>query len=292
MAVAYNNTPSIDDDNLETFALLWLDAEVNSSEENRHAQRQLRSAINYLKRFEDANLCRQYIQFVSPYDRLVLIVSGRLGPEIVPQIHHIRQLSSIYVYCRDKPRNEQWAQDFSKVLYFVFTLFSTIFFYVKVKAVSTELDDLISRIKFDQKNLAKIEDPIIINVFTVVDNIDQTTTGMNGHFVHSLLLIDVLLRMKPLETDKQELIALCKNEYQGNKTELDIIHEFQGKYSLKSSLWWYTRESFLYKMLNKVLRKQNIDILFLFRFFIRDIRRELKQNQCQYPIRVYRGQTR
>jgi len=129
MAVAYNNVPYIDDDdNLETFALLWLDAEVNSSEENRHAQRQLRSTINYLKTFEDANLCRQYIQFVSSCDRLVLIVSGRLGQEIVPQIHHIRQLSSIYVYCMDKPRYEQWAKDFSKVLHFIFTLFSTLLF--------------------------------------------------------------------------------------------------------------------------------------------------------------------
>jgi hypothetical protein len=43
-------------------------------------------------------------------------------------------------------------------------------------------------------------------------------------------------------------------------------------------------------MLNKALRKQNIDILFLFRFFIRDIHRKLKQNQYQYSIRFYRGQ--
>ncbi len=131
MAVAYNNNaPYIDDDNLETFALLWLDAEVNSSEENRHAQRQLRSIINYLKTFEDANLCRQYIQFVSSCDRLVLIVSGRLGQEIVPQIHHIRQLSSIYVYCMDKPRYEQWAKDFSKVLRILFLLYFLLCFFL------------------------------------------------------------------------------------------------------------------------------------------------------------------
>jgi hypothetical protein len=39
MTVANNNASYIDDDNLEIFALLWLDAAVNSSEENRHAQR-------------------------------------------------------------------------------------------------------------------------------------------------------------------------------------------------------------------------------------------------------------
>jgi len=35
---------------------------------------------------------------------------------------------------------------------------------------------------------------------------------------------------------------------------------------------------------------QNINLLFLFRFFIRDIQRQLGQYQCSSPIRVYRGQ--
>jgi hypothetical protein len=43
-------------------------------------------------------------------------------------------------------------------------------------------------------------------------------------------------------------------------------------------------------MLNKALRVQNIDLLFLFRFVIGDIYRQLKQYQYQSPIRVYRGQ--
>ena len=66
---------------LKPFALLWLDASVNSSEENRQAQKELRSTINYLKTFEDTNQCQQYIQLVSPYDRIVLIVSGRVKSE-------------------------------------------------------------------------------------------------------------------------------------------------------------------------------------------------------------------
>jgi tetratricopeptide (TPR) repeat protein len=122
------------------------------------------------------------------------------------------------------------------------------------------------------------------------DNQDQSTTEVNGGFVHSLLLIDVLLRMKPVQRDKQELIALCNKEYKGNKAQLDVLRQFEKEYSSKNAFWWYTRNSFLYKMLNKALRVQNIDVLFLFRFFIRDIHRELERNQCQSPIRVYRGQ--
>jgi hypothetical protein len=103
------------DDNLETFGLLWLDAAVNSSEENRQAQQQLRATINHVITFEDANRCQQYIRSICAHDRLVLIVSGQLGQEVVPSIHQMRQLSSIYVYCMNKERNEKWAKNFTKV---------------------------------------------------------------------------------------------------------------------------------------------------------------------------------
>ncbi len=66
--------------------------------------------------------------------------------------------------------------------------------------------------------------------------------------------------------------------------------EFENEYSADKALWWYTRDAFLYRMLNKALRVQNIDLLFLFRFVIGDMYRQLKQNQCQLTVRVYRGQ--
>jgi hypothetical protein len=277
-------------DNLETFSLLWLDAQVNSTEDNRKTQQKLREIINHLKTFDDQNQCKQYIQSLSPQDRLVLIVSGRCGRQLVPQIHQLPQLSSIYVYCMDQKANEEWAKDFIKVRYvFLFLLFF-FFLLIQVKSVIVKLDDLIHQIKADQKSRAKVEEPLSINVFTASDNPDQSTTGLNGHFIHSLLLIDVLIRMKSVETDKQQLITLCKNEYKINGTQLAVVREFEREYSTDKALWWYTRNSFIYRMLNKALRVQNIDQLFLFRFVISDIYQNLKQYQCQSPIRVYRGQ--
>jgi tetratricopeptide (TPR) repeat protein len=55
-------------------------------------------------------------------------------------------------------------------------------------------------------------------------------------------------------------------------------------------VWWYTRDSFLYEILNKALREQDIGLLFLFRFVIAHIYEHLKENQCQSRVRVYRGQ--
>ena len=87
---------------------------MNNSQENIQAQQQLRTSINHLLTFEDDQQCLQYIQSLPKDDRIVLIVSGRLGQIIVPQIVHLRQIISIYVYCMDKKANEQWAQHFLK----------------------------------------------------------------------------------------------------------------------------------------------------------------------------------
>ncbi len=102
--------------NLETYSLIWLDATVNISKENIRAQQQLRTSINHLRIFEDDNECEEYIRSIPKEDRIVLIVSGGLGQKIVPHIHQLRQVFSIYVYCMNKKKNQQWAQQFSKVM--------------------------------------------------------------------------------------------------------------------------------------------------------------------------------
>jgi hypothetical protein len=103
------------DVNLETYCLVWLDGSVNDSEENILAQQQLRTSINHLLTFEDDQQCFEYIKSVSKDDRIVLVVSGRLGQIIVPKIVQFRQITSIYVYCMNKMVNEQWTKEFSKV---------------------------------------------------------------------------------------------------------------------------------------------------------------------------------
>jgi response regulator RpfG family c-di-GMP phosphodiesterase len=139
--------------NLETFSLLWLDAIVNDSVENIETQQRLRTLINHLKTFQHGDECIQYIQSL-PKDRFVLIVSGRLGQEVVPHIHNLRQVYSIYVYCLDKERNERWAKRFPKV-----------------KGVIVKLDELVSQIRSnqEQRSQTKINEPLPI-IFFLTNN--------------------------------------------------------------------------------------------------------------------------
>ncbi|CAF2648846.1 unnamed protein product [Rotaria sp. Silwood2] len=231
-------------------------------------------------KFQDVKQCQEYIEKQSQKGRLIMIVSGRLGREIVPSIHKLRQVISIYVYCMDKKSNEQWARNFAKV-----------------KAVIVEVNELISRIETDHRMQKIVEEPLSINIFTTNTNtnagtstIGASTMGVNGQFVFSQVLIDCLQRLESNKKDKEELIHLCKQEYKEEDVELRYIDEFKNSYSSDQVLWWYTRQSFFYKTLNAALRKQDIHFIFLFRAIISDMRCQLKNNQAKDPLQVYRGQ--
>jgi hypothetical protein len=117
-ASLHDDDPQTDRENLETFSLVWLDATIGNSKDSRNTEQQLRNIINHLRKFEDRHECEQYIEQRAQDERLVLIVSGELGQEIVPRIHHMRQVTSIYVYRTDKNRNERWTDQFTKVRVF------------------------------------------------------------------------------------------------------------------------------------------------------------------------------
>ncbi|CAF3915640.1 unnamed protein product [Rotaria sp. Silwood1] len=258
---------------LEIFCLVWLDA-GSTAKGGRDTEQQLRSIINHLRKFQDVALCQKYIHERTAKERVLMVVSGQLGREIVPSIHHLRQVISIYVYCFDKKRNEQWASK-----------------YAKVRAVVVELDELVSRIKADHKIQKVVEEPLSINIFTTGGGAGNSTTGLNGEFVFSQVLIDCLIRLRYTEEDRKELIRLCKQQYKGNSVELSNIREFQDEYSSDNVLWWYSRESFFYKTLNAALRTPaDIHAIFLFRKYITDIQDQLENHQAKHVLRVYRSQ--
>lgn len=150
----------------------------------------------------------------------------------------------------------------------------------------SELDKLVARIKGDHKIQQIIEQPFSINIFAA----GKSTGGVNGKFVFSQVLIECLLRLKPMENDTHELINYCKKVYEGNRYELANIREFERTYSSDKALWWYTRDTFFFKLLNSILRTENIHMIYLFRQYMADLQQQLKKNQTRSVLKVYRGQ--
>ncbi|CAF1039445.1 unnamed protein product [Didymodactylos carnosus] len=60
------------------------------------------------------------------------------------------------------------------------------------------------------------------------------------------------------------------------------IDDFDKNYDSTKAIWWYTRGSFLYRELNKALRTEKIEQLFMFRYFISDLHTQLVQLHSDY----------
>jgi tetratricopeptide (TPR) repeat protein len=158
--------------------------------------------------------------------------------------------------------------------------------------LAVQLDELINQIQSDQakQQQNKINEPLTFTTFNHNTTKEKLTVGLNGQFVHSQLLIDCLLQIEPTSDDIDELISICEQEYQGDKDQLALVRKLKDKYSSDRALQWYTKDSFVYRMLNKALRTHNIHLLFLFRFLIRDLEKQLVENRSSSRLTVYRGQ--
>jgi hypothetical protein len=112
---------SFQERNFELITLIWLDKFADATQENREIQDKLRSVINYLKIFDNCELCRNYIehQINDRQEKIILIVSGQFGQDIIEYIHNLRQIISIFVFCGNKEKHELWAKKYNKVTLFI-----------------------------------------------------------------------------------------------------------------------------------------------------------------------------
>lgn len=99
----------------------------------------------------------------------------------------------------------------------------------------------------------------------------------------------MLLHINYTLIDRKQFLSICSKEYQDNLTEMENIQEFEHLYSSSKALNYFSKETFLYRLLIKALQIFNFDILFLLRFFLQDIEQQLKQCPT-LSVPVYRGQ--
>ena len=108
-------------------------------------------------------------------------------------------------------------------------------------------------------------------------------------------LIRVLLKKKPNANGKQMFVEKYRLYYVGNRATLSLIDEFDQTYRSEKAVWWYTRQTFLYLLLNKSLRQQNIEVIIDLHFFLCDLHDQLAATYGDTHPRTdtekyYRGQ--
>jgi hypothetical protein len=105
-----------------------------------------------------------------------------------------------------------------------------------------------------------------------LDELDQS-------FMYTQLLKEIVIDIEyDGEKAREEFSEFCFKRSAEQDFQSKTINQFQQCYELHPPIWWYTKEWFVYSILNKALRVQYVEFIMKMGFFVQDLHREIEQN--------------
>ncbi|CAF1298353.1 unnamed protein product [Rotaria sp. Silwood1] len=100
---------------VQNYVVIWVDGSID--EPNKDCQNTLEQLRNVVKEIKFCKTSTKCIEILNDMNnkRVCVIASGSLGQHLVPQIHDMPQLDSIYIFCGNESRHKEWAQNWSKI---------------------------------------------------------------------------------------------------------------------------------------------------------------------------------
>jgi hypothetical protein len=177
----------------QNFRLICLNANIDEMNDKdwRDNISRLRRTINTIDTFADADECIHFLTNIKE-QTVFLIVTGYVGQQVVPIIHHMTQLDSIYIFCGNASRHEQWAKK-----------------WLKIRGIFTDISSICAALKpaaqqSDQDNISIGFMPTSDNPTT--QNLDQ----LDPSFMYTQILKQILLNINFDESHIQEFIDYCR----------------------------------------------------------------------------------
>jgi tetratricopeptide (TPR) repeat protein len=254
---------------LENSIVIWLNPDIDDIQQSIE---QLRQVINVVEVFNDEQSFINYVVDVVD-ERILLIITKNISETTIELIRQLSQIDSIYLFSSNKSPNY-----ISNIR--------------KFKGIVHDTESLYQMLR---SNIRRTEHENV--TFNLIGNISSLpsdqTNRQEAAFMYTQLLKDIFIEMK--DDSKDEMTSFCQEQYADNTSALQFISEFEKNYEPNQAINWYTRESFLYKILNKALRTQNIEVLYKIRTFIRNLHFHLlecyqEQNNNSITRILYRGQ--
>ena len=140
---------------------------------------------------------------------------------------------------------------------------------------------LIQQIEQDVKPLK--QKLVAFHFFHANQKTMRDLTSEAASFMCSQMLIDVLRRIPTSARTMADMIKMCQDYYHDNPEQMKYIEEFRNSYKPCEAIKWYSRNCFLFRLLNKAIRTEDTDALHLFRAYIVDLSMQLEEEQHNNP---------
>ena len=267
---------------IQNVLLVWLDVKIDEEKSDcQNTIRQLRRVFNTINTFTDAEQCIQFLEN-TPDENICMLISGSLAEQIVPRVHYLAQMDSIFIFCNNRKYHETWTKDWSKIRG-VFTKIRLICDALKQTAQQCEQNAIAISILGDGSDGAS----------------EKTGNRLDPSFMYTQIIKEILLTINFEQQHIDEFIRQCRELLADNGRQLQNVDQLAREYHQHTPIWWYTFDCFLYPMLNRALRTMDADLMIKMGFFIADLHRHIEQlHQQQFgsdndnqSFTVYRGQS-
>ncbi|CAF1337077.1 unnamed protein product [Didymodactylos carnosus] len=292
----------------ETFLTIWLDTQNHDTDTKSPVTQtllQLHNVVIYVQLFHDADECIDYITDIKKDDRktfFVISCDTQFGNEIKSTLlqlaEELPQIHSVYTMGSNEKESDAFSYSKSHGIYTdVQSLCNQMF---RTVTIERHRQRRLVSDDFTIKTLDRvpiIAETTITTTTTQLASVSTSIRRQEAQFMYAQFLRDILVEM---ESSEEEMVTFCRQKYIDNAAQLKFIDEFQEYYDSCNAIFWYTRDTFLYGLLNTALREQDVDTLYSLRYFIKDLHLQLKgvyvsqQSAAttteQATTTVYRGQ--
>ena len=244
--------------NYEGTVLFWLLSSSDEQTDLSVPRASLQQIVNDTRVFFDPDQCIGELASIT--DLMIFLILGPAASDLLPILHTFTYLRRIYL---SEPH--AYTENTSQV-----------------RGVFPTIPQLLPYLMKDVRMAQQVDSHLIVTSMgdpmqpqRLIVDLQSSKTD----FQWKQTLIDIILDTQTWRTENihQDLIDEWRLVYRNNAVQTGFIDEFEATYDPSNAIYWYTRDTFLFKMVNIALRTENIVVIWRLRFYIQDLYRKLQR---------------
>ena len=279
---------------------VWLD-EGCDKPENVSIKKALSDIFQSFESFTLWDKCINYINEPRP-GKIFFIVSHEIGQYFVPLMvpENIVTIEYIFVFSNKTNAQEYWQSKISDKIRGGFNSLddltqaikdATAVFNEQIRTATTSTtllntppfssnDQINVETRFDNQSISNSRFYGVPSTLVLDKNITKTAIKdlSEDHvwFIQFQLLIEIIVGLQNSIQAKEDIVWICRKYYMDDDCEQRKIDKFeQEAENYSKAIYWYTAESFLIHLLNRVCSTEDVDHLYYFRLFITNLHKRI-----------------
>ncbi|CAM4796161.1 unnamed protein product [Rotaria magnacalcarata] len=237
---------STHEENKENITIVYFDTRKNGKTIDR--TNMLQEVNHYVLKYDNIDECLSRIQSIKK-EKIIFVTTGKNLINVFSRIENIRQIDGIFIFSTKTNKYDQFNE--------------------KITGIFSNDDDMISAIR---KHMKLIQDQLLsFSFYRSHQRYVRNLTDTSAEFIWFHIFKDTIIRLPHDEHAKKEMLDASRHYYRNNIQELKNINEFEQNYRSEEAIKWYTKNSFVYRLINKALRTEDVEQMYTFRYFIQDL---------------------